>query len=366
MNKRELTIKTISDEFARWQVRIENINSLNLYDSNLFSENSICDILNAIFDYKLKNVNQILKNHPSIDLADTQNRIAVQVTSTKSKLKIQSTLDTFFKNKLEKNFDELFIIILGKKQKSYSKFNVLNEFQFDEDKNILDFKGLLKFINFLPTKKIENIAILLEQEHLPKNSKTSSTNAIKIKKRLALKKKLKNDLLIDLEREHWSHAGYEPYIRFKYHNVIIRSVNDTSWPNVNESEKGEMSTWFKGEFWNFYENGLELVSFGGRSIFDKNGNWDILDWKKDTRETNSNYKIVPYHTFLRIPYEYIVDYDMEPDAYHGVPTIYVDYAKNNMPYEEILYGILGKYEKDNFTKSKLTHYFDNSKKKQLE
>ncbi|MDB5228060.1 MAG: hypothetical protein JWN78_2253 [Bacteroidota bacterium] len=87
MNKRELILKTISNEFSRWQISIENLSSLNLYDANIFSEKSICDILNAIFDYQFMNINSVIKNYPAIDLVDKENRIAIQITSTKSKKK---------------------------------------------------------------------------------------------------------------------------------------------------------------------------------------------------------------------------------------------------------------------------------------
>ena len=362
MNNRELKIKTISTEFAKWQVEIENLNSLNLYDANLFSENSICDILNSIFDYELKNINSISKNHPAIDLVDYKNKIAVQVTSTKSTLKIQSTIDKFFENNLDEKFDELLVIILGKKQKNYSNVKVIKGYNFDETKHILDFRDLLRIINILPTKRIETIANLLEQDHVPQKNTKTITNAAKIKRSLALQKKLKKDFLITLDKTQWRQALYEPWRRFTYHNAIIRSINDTSWPKVDESENNKINSWFKGEFWDFYDNGIELITHGGEAIFDQDGNWDVLNFRGDEREKNSKYKKISYHTFLRIPYEYIVDYDMETDAYYGIPTIYVEYAKNDMPYEEILHGISGYYVADDISKSRLVYYFDNSKR----
>lgn len=365
MNKRELKLKTISNEFAKWQIRIENLTSLSLYDANLFSEKSICDLLNTIFDYRLKNVNPIIKNHPSIDLADDYNKVAVQVTSTKSKAKIQATLDMFFKNNLEKKYDELFVIILGKKQRSYSNIRFKKEFNFEKDKHILDFKDLLKFINLLPTKRIEKIAKLLEQETIPKQVKKTKSNAAKIKRNLALKKRMKKDFLIDdLPQRDFRLAMYNPSYKFKYSNVIIRSVDDTNWPNIHETEEEQISSWFRGEFWDFYDNGLELVSSGYYAIFNEEGHWDILDLQ-DKRKSNSKYEKFIYYSFLRIPYEYIVDYDMEPDDYYGVPTIYVKYAKDGMPYEEILYGVMGHYNKEDESKSRLTYYFDNDKRRKL-
>ena len=317
MNKRELRLKTIANELATWQVQLENLSSLNLYDANLFSETSICEILNEVFDYELKNVNSLVKNHPAIDLADSCNRIAVQVTSTKSKAKIQTTLDKFFENELDKDFDELLIVILGRKQKTYSGLNVPNSFVFDKTKHILDFRNILHLIGFLPTKRIERIASLLEQENIPKARRKVVSAAIKVKRNLALKKRLNKDLLRKLDRQDQKYAMYVPSHRFKYQNVIIRSVEDTSWPNVDENKESRMSSWIKGEPWCFYDNGFELIAMGGCAIFDEEGDWDILDWQDDKRKNDERYRQVPFQVFTRIPYEYIVDYDMEPDNYYG-------------------------------------------------
>jgi len=364
MNRRELKLKTISNQFAIWEVRIQNLTSLNLYDANLFSETSICNILNAIFNYKLKNVNLLVQNHPAIDLADDYNKIAVQVTSSKTKAKIQATIDKFFNNELEKKYDEILIIILGKKQKSYSNINVKKEFAFDKDRHILDFKDLLKFISLLPTRRIEKIANLLEQENLPQKTKQTKSNAAKLKRNLALKKKLKKDLLQDnIPREDSKYAMYTP--EFKYDSVIIRSVDDTSWPKHDDTNSGKINSWFKINLWDFYHNGLELISRGGYAIFDEEGYWDILDWQGDTRENNPKYKKTSFFRFPRIPYEYIVDYDIELDDYYDLPTIYVEYAKDGMPYEEILCGKTGYYDDKDPHKSRLPYYFETEKRKKL-
>ena len=367
MKKRELELKSISNEFARWQVQIENLSSLNLYDANIFSENSITEILNAIFDYKLINSNSEISNHPAIDLQDKYNRIAVQVTSTKSKAKIQYTLDKFFEENLDLKYDELLIIILGKKQKSYSNINIKNEFNFDPNKHILDFRDILKLIIYLPTNRIEKIARLLNQENLPKQGKTSNSNANKIKRILALKKRMKKDFIRKIPKEEYEIAWYWPIHKFEYHEVLIRSVDDKSWPNREENENTKIDSWFKTELWDFYDNGIELVSaITHKIIVDNEGNWDILDWKGDSRESNPNYQILVLHPFNRIPFEYIVDYDLELDSYNGAPSIFVEYAKDGMPYEETVFGDLGKYDKNDRMNCRFRRIMDNNKRMTLE
>ena len=361
MNKRETEIKRIANELARWETQISNLNSMNLYDANIFSEYTICLLLNTAYSYNLHNINIVQKNFPAIDLGDNFNRVAFQVTSTKATKKIQNTVESFIAKGLYKDYDQLFVLILGKKQKNYPAFDTKGQIDFTSDRHIIDFHGLLNYISSLPTPKIEEIAKILSYENqtgtkpAPKQS-----SAAKLKRNLALRNRMKKELLRVIDQKEWEHAAYEPWIRFKYGNIIVRNVEDRSFPEVQDAPEGQMSPWFKGEFWDFYENGLELISMGGEAIFDKDGKWDILKWKDETRAKNPDYTVVPYHQFLRIPYDYIVSLDMEVDQFYGYPSLYVEYLKDGMPYEEILYGQAGSNKLKKFT-----YMFDNKLRQKL-
>jgi hypothetical protein len=101
-------------------------------------------------------------------------------------------------------------------------------------------------------------------------------------------------------------------------------------------------------------------AWGGKAIFDKRGKWDLLDWDDETRRNNPNYTVITYHPFYWIPYDYIVKLDMQTDQYSGYPSLYVEYARDGMPYEEILYGRTGVYD----TK-KPTYLFDSKMREKL-
>lgn len=362
MNIKEFELKSISDHFAIWENRISNLNSLNLYDANIFSEHSICELLNYIYDYKLQNINSISKNSPAIDLGDKYNRVSFQITSTSTAKKIQSTIDKFIEHNLSQDYDELYILILGKKQRKYPAFNGGETLSFDSKRNIIDFHDLLNFINLQPIDKIKKIHKFLGEENaISKNRTTQRSPASRIKRNLALKKRLTKDFLRKLPKEHWEHSWFEPWIKFTYGSAIIREVNDTKFPNSDPPEEGRISTWFKLEFWDFYENGIEFISHGCNAIIDKDGYWDLLKWDGDDRDKNPSYKVVYLNEFLRIPYDYIAEYDMDTDPYYGYPTIYVEYLKDNMPYEEILYGQAGIYKN-----RKHTIKLDNNNRRKLE
>lgn len=360
MSEREKYLKIITTQFSIWEVRLQNLSSLNLYDAHNISEHSICELLNLIFDYKLKNLNNLKMNFPAIDLGDKTNSVCIQVTSTKSGKKIQETIDKFLEKKLNQQYGELFIVILGKKQKSYSIEYNLEHFNFDSKNQILDFRNLLNIIQSKPLIILEKISKILLSENSNEQKAKLNPNERKIKRNIALKKRLQKAFLLKLEKSNWEYSWFEPWIKFNYHKVLVRSIDDTSWPNSINNPSDEISSWFKGEFYDFYDNGVELISHGGRAIFDKNGNWDLLDWHGDPREKNTNYTITNYNIFLQIPYDYIVDFDMDVDPYDGLPSIFVKYEKDGMPYENIFYGTPGSFKSKRFK-----YLFDENNRKVL-
>lgn len=91
MRKKE-EIEKIAELFARFRAEVENLNSLNLYDINIHAENVIIPILNIVYGLNLVNINNEVKNSSAIDLVDTDNRIAIQVTSTATGEKIKHTI----------------------------------------------------------------------------------------------------------------------------------------------------------------------------------------------------------------------------------------------------------------------------------
>lgn len=82
LNKEDL-LREISEKLTWIQTNIKCRNAINRMDDNLGMEDLYCGILNIIFaDYKLQNANHDKMNSPAIDLADEENGLAVQITST--------------------------------------------------------------------------------------------------------------------------------------------------------------------------------------------------------------------------------------------------------------------------------------------
>jgi hypothetical protein len=356
MSEREILVKKIINEFAILETKIDKYNKLNLTDINIFSEDFFAKILNLIFRYNLKPFKKI--NYPSIDLGDKENGIAIQITSKKKKSKIQKTLDGFQIQKLSSEFLKLKILILNQKQKEYKNLKIAKEINFNPNTDIIDFNDLIKEINTLPNQKIKRILNIFKTEFYEKEN-NSIISLRKIKRNLNLRMKIEDDLVTRLSYQEAKVATYEPYIKFLYYDVIIRSPEDIHFPNSNDSPETGCTSWFKVGIYDFYEKGLEFIQYGGtRILIDKEGYWDIVRSFDDPRK--EKYQIENAMVYLRVPYDYIVKYDLNVDPVYGLPTFYIIYNNKNCPYEEIVYGTFGDAKK----KEKRS-LFDNHKMRNL-
>lgn len=120
MIKRKEMYDKIIHELSIYVNDIESKAKNNLFDDNVLSEDFIKDLLNACMGWNLINLNSDNSRYPGIDLGDKERHIGVQVTSTKTSKKISDSLDKIVSNNVDKDYNEIYFFILGKKQNSYS------------------------------------------------------------------------------------------------------------------------------------------------------------------------------------------------------------------------------------------------------
>jgi len=81
------------------------------------------------------------------DLGDDHDRLAFQITSTTTLEKVKFTVQQFMDRAYYNTFDELFILMLGKKQSSHSQASVnellTDQFAFNCKKHIIDLGDIL-------------------------------------------------------------------------------------------------------------------------------------------------------------------------------------------------------------------------------
>ena len=168
MDSRQTYISIITKRLTYLQKEVENFNSLNLTDINIFAENFYRDLFNLI-GFQFNNINVEKNNYAHIDLIDTINKQVIQVTSQNDNNKIKESIDGFYE-KAENQDYKLQILLISKDAKNYrTKFGK----NFNHKKDVLDIKKLLAIINDIKDiDRIKDIADFLNKNVLTERQKT--------------------------------------------------------------------------------------------------------------------------------------------------------------------------------------------------
>ncbi|GLU54663.1 restriction endonuclease [Dyadobacter frigoris] len=180
--------------------------------------------------------------------------------------------------------------------------------------------------------------------------KKTQDNATRIKYSLRMKKRVEKEL-IDHEYLKKNRTpdllSFKPYAKFITHKVFIRSVDDTSYPDSDETPDGKISPWFRTFFYDTYHNGIEFwlnVAMSTPIIMDEHGFWEPLS-HDDKRRNSPKYKTFYAIQIGRIPYHHIVEILRDGDEYFSEPHLFCKFDIQEMPYEEIYYKTEGDPER---------------------
>ena len=144
----------------------------NLLDDNVFSEDFIKNLLNVCMGWELVNLNTDINSFPGIDLGDKKRHIGVQITSTKTSKKIIDSLDTIVEKKVDSDFNEIYFLILGRKQNSYAvdftKYSTLD----CSKNNIWDILDIGKWCAHYDEVHMKQVWDVIQRELVVGDSKT--------------------------------------------------------------------------------------------------------------------------------------------------------------------------------------------------
>ena len=162
--QREEYIQYILAKLTQLVYRIEVAGKLNLHNSNIFSENFFRDFFNLLYGWQLINQNSKTHNATAIDLIDDTNKIAILVSATKTKNKIDSTLakiDTATYH----DYNVKFIFIVNNAQELKNKlYKSPQEVSFNPDSDIYDIQRIMKDINDLQTSELTTLYDFIKNE----------------------------------------------------------------------------------------------------------------------------------------------------------------------------------------------------------
>lgn len=155
---------------SRFVTEIKGEASMGRTDLNKAAETILIPLLNEIYGWNLVNVNYAEddNNYPGIDLADKAAKVSIQVTATTSSEKVKHTLRQFVKYEQYLEYDRLIIFFLKERQIYKSKTTqtfqdiVQGKIDFDDDKDIWDWRNLLKEVASFQIDRVNRIREILE------------------------------------------------------------------------------------------------------------------------------------------------------------------------------------------------------------
>jgi hypothetical protein len=103
-------LKKVLGLLAVWIVKIRKNNAILLFDINKIAVSFCLKLLHLVYGLALKDLNQVKKNFPGLDLGDQDNsKIACQITSGTDAIKVISDLRTI----VRKNYHEILTGVLS-------------------------------------------------------------------------------------------------------------------------------------------------------------------------------------------------------------------------------------------------------------
>lgn len=171
-----------------------------------------------------------------------------------------------------------------------------------------------------------------------------------VKRNLAMKRKVAKVL-----------SGYR-----RKQNIVIRSIDDESYPEIDEGDIGRISSWFKTEFDAIYHDGIEIIininyiiienepilwdakwsriephSLGIQSYSAKTDSGEtLIKYKWEEKINMEKFSIMKTYYVGRIPYCNIIEIDEDGDEYGGYPHFYCNFVVDGMPYSEFVYKVI--------------------------
>ncbi|WP_019657958.1 SMEK domain-containing protein [Variovorax atrisoli] len=143
---------------------VKSLSKRGKTDLNRDCESFFATVLNLVYGYALKNVNEESLNEAAIDLADEGRKLCVQVTATSDSGKIKKTIETFNKHKLYEKYQELRFLMLVDKKKYTTAFETNDHFTFDHKAHVHDIDDVLAKAESLDLEQMKALSDFIDKQ----------------------------------------------------------------------------------------------------------------------------------------------------------------------------------------------------------
>ena len=212
----------IEEKLHTLSQRIITNGKLNMLHLHMSSESFYQHFFNLLYGYDLKNLNESSQNVEAIDLIDDDKKIVIQVSSTATKQKIESSLD---KKLIKKYTNYTFkFISIAKDTKDLTKKDYKNphKIKFHPNKDIYDITSILNTILLADIDKQREIYQFI------RNELGSEVDIVKLESNLAT-------VINILAKEKWDEANkYDSPNLFEIERKITYNELDSAQGIIKE------------------------------------------------------------------------------------------------------------------------------------
>lgn len=149
---RQNTFNNISRALAITRYDIEQRQLINDYGLNIHAENYFMEIFNFVYGYNFVNANFESQNVACIDLIDKKNQLIYQITTTRTKEKIEKTLKALNKPEYKGYSIKIFYLLDKANPNKDAELETLYGIKLSDI--LLDYTDLIRDINNLTLEKL--------------------------------------------------------------------------------------------------------------------------------------------------------------------------------------------------------------------
>jgi len=157
IEERKKAFDSISRTLAIIRYDIEHHQSINDLSINIHAENYFRDVFNFVYEMNFQNANFDSFNFPSIDLIDKKKKIAYQITTTKSKEKIDKTLEVYNQEGYKDYDVRIFYLLEKSKPNTGTVTAIRDKYGIDITQRLFDYTDLIRDIEQLQGEKLQEL-----------------------------------------------------------------------------------------------------------------------------------------------------------------------------------------------------------------
>ena len=154
IDERKLAFDNISRMLAITRYDIEHHQVINDQSLNIHGQNYFRDVFNFVYGCNFVSADFETKNAPCIDLIDKSRKLAYQITTTRTKEKIEKTLIALEKIKYSGYEIKIFYLLNKAKPDEKTRVDLENRFRINLSESLCDYTDLIKSIENLEENRL--------------------------------------------------------------------------------------------------------------------------------------------------------------------------------------------------------------------